>query len=64
MIKASSPRSRKYSHMEQPAYGAMNCIGAGLDAGEFTMTVYSIAPASSSERITCATVELFWPMAT
>ena len=48
----------------RPAYGAMNCIGAGSLAVALMTVVYSIAPCSSSLSTTCATVELFWPMAT
>src|SRR5690606_12466279 len=64
MIRASSPRSRKYSPMVQPAYGAMYCIAAESEAVAATTMVYSIAPCSSSLRTTFAMVEAFWPIAT
>ena len=50
--------------MAEPAYGAMYLKPAGSDAGEWTMVVYSIAPAFSSDDFTSATVDPFWPMAT
>ena len=37
---------------------------AGSDAGAATIVVYSIAPASSSDCLTAAIVEPFWPIAT
>ncbi len=64
MQSAWRPVSRKSSPMQAPAKGAMNWSGAGSEAGAFTMTVYSIAPAFSSAAWTCATVEDFWPTAT
>ena len=50
--------------MVQPEYGAMYCIAADSEAVATTTMVYSIAPVSSSLRITFLTVEAFWPMAT
>ena len=64
MISASSPRSRKYSPMVQPEYGAMYCIAADSDAEAATTMVCAIAPCSSSLRTTLAMVECFWPIAT
>ena len=37
---------------------------AGSEAGEATMVVYSMAPASSRVERTEAMVEPFWPIAT
>ncbi len=59
MISASWPRSRKYSPIVQPEYGAMYCIAADSDAVAATMIVYSIAPNSSSLRSTLAMFEAF-----
>ncbi len=42
----------------------MYWYAAGLDAGAFTTTVYSIASCCSSRSTTSATVEPFCPMAT
>ncbi len=39
MISASSPRSRKYSPMVQPEYGAMYCIAADSEAEAATTVV-------------------------
>src|SRR6185295_8747159 len=64
MISASWPRSRKYSPIVQPEYGAMYCIAADSDAFAATTIVYAIAPFSSSLRTTLATVEAFCPHAT
>ena len=50
--------------MAEPVYGARYLKPAGSDAGDATMVVYSIAPASSSAPLTAAIVEPFWPMAT
>ena len=36
----------------------------GSDAGDETIVVYFIAPASSRDCLTCAVVEPFWPIAT
>ena len=60
MISASSPRSRKYSPIaQQPAYGAMYCIGGRFGcAAAATMIVWSIAPCSSSLRTTPAIDEV------
>src|SRR2546427_416242 len=48
MMSASCPRSRKYSPMVHPEYGAMYCIAADSDAEAATTIVYAIAPFSSS----------------
>ncbi len=64
MMSASSPRSRKYSPIEQPAYGAMYCMDAGVAALAATTMVLSIAPYSSRVRTMLAMVDIFWPMAT
>ena len=64
MISASWPRSRKYSPIVQPEYGAMYCIAADSEAEAATTMVYAIAPCSSSLRTTFAIVEAFWPIAT
>ena len=45
-------------------YGAMYLYPAGSEAGDATIAVYSIAPASSSAWRTWAVVEPFWPTAT
>ncbi len=42
----------------------MYCIGAGSLAVAAMTVVYSIAPSCCSLSTTCATVELFWPIAT
>ena len=44
MISASSPRSRKYSPIEQPEYAETYCIAALSAAEAATTIVYSIAP--------------------
>ncbi len=54
----------KYSAMAAPAYGAMNCIGAGSDALATTTMVYSMAPCCFSRSTTAATVDCFCPIAT
>ncbi len=64
MISASSPLSRKYSPIEQPEYGAMNCSAADSDADAATTMVCAIAPCSSSLRTTLAIELAFWPIAT
>ena len=64
MMSASWPRSRKYSPIVQPEYGAMYCIAAESDAVATTTIVYAIAPCSSSLRITFLIDEAFWPIAT
>ena len=64
MISASSPRSRKYSPIAQPEYGAMYCIAAESAAAAATMIVWSSAPFSSSLRTTLAIDDCFWPIAT
>ncbi len=50
--------------MAEPVYGARYLKPAGSDAGAATIAVYCSAPASSSDCLTCAIVEFFWPMAT
>ena len=50
--------------MAEPVYGAMYLKPAESAAGEATMVVYSMAPASSKLCFTEAIVEPFWPMAT
>ena len=50
--------------MAEPVYGARYLKPAGSEAGEATMVVYSIAPASSSAARSAAIVEPFWPIAT
>ncbi|CAB4531789.1 unannotated protein [freshwater metagenome] len=45
--------------MAEPVYGAKYLKPAGSDAGEATIVVYSIAPASSSAPFTEAIVEPF-----
>ena len=50
--------------MDEPVYGARYLKPAGSEAGEATMVVYSIAPASSSVPLMEAMVEAFWPIAT
>ena len=64
MISASWPRSRKYSPIVQPEYGAMYCIAADSEADAATTIVYAIAPCSSSLRTTFLIVDAFWPIAT
>ncbi len=64
MISASWPRSRKYSPIVQPEYGAMYCIAADSDADAATTIVYAIAPCSSSFFTTFMIDEAFWPIAT
>ena len=59
MMSASSPRSRKYSPIVQPEYGAKYNIAAGSDADAATTVVYAIAPVSSSLRTTLAIVDCF-----
>ncbi len=39
MMRASWPRSRKYSPMVQPEYGAMYCMAAGSEAEAATTMV-------------------------
>ena len=63
MHSAWRPLSRKYSPIAQAEYGLMYRSGAGSDAPAVTTMVYSIAPASSRVRTTCATVDCFWPTA-
>ena len=50
--------------MAEPVYGARYLKPAGSDAGDATIVVYSIAPASSSVPRTEAMVVAFWPIAT
>ena len=50
--------------MVHPVYGAKNCKGAESEAVADTTVVYFIAPASSKVFTICATVDLFWPIAT
>ena len=50
--------------MAEPVYGAMYLKPAESEAGEATMVVYSMAPASSRDCFTDAMVEPFWPTAT
>ena len=64
MMSASSPRSRKYSPIVHPEYGAMYWSAADSEAAAATTMVCSIAPCSSSLRTTLAMEEFFWPMAT
>jgi hypothetical protein len=64
MMSASWPRSRKYSPIVQPEYGAMYCIAADSDAVATTTIVYAIAPCSSSLRITFLIEDAFCPIAT
>ena len=45
--------------MAEPVYGAMYLKPAESEAGEGTMVVYSIAPASSRDCFTDAMVEPF-----
>lgn len=63
-ISASSPRSRKYSPIAQPAYGARYCSAADSDAVATTTMVLASAPCSSSLRTTLEMVDAFWPIAT
>src|SRR3954462_9242080 len=64
MQSACLPAYRKCSAIAQPAYGAMNLIGAASSAGAATMIVESSAPASSSVLARPTTVDMRWPMAT
>ncbi|CAB4789712.1 unannotated protein [freshwater metagenome] len=45
--------------MDEPVYGARYLNPAGSEAGDATIVVYSIAPASSSDALTDAMVEPF-----
>src|SRR4051795_7514225 len=64
MQSACLPAYRKCSAIAQPAYGAMNLIGAASSAGAATMIVLSSAPASSSVCASPTTVDMRWPIAT
>ena len=55
--------SLKYSAIEVAEYGAKNCNGAGSDAVAATTIEYSKAPVSPAS-LSCATVDLFCPIAT
>src|SRR4249920_3764609 len=64
MMRASWPRSRKYSPIVQPEYGAMYCIAADSDAVAATTIVYSMAPYSVSLLTTFLIDDAFCPIAT
>ncbi len=64
MISTCLPSYIQCWPMAEPVYGARYLKPALSDAGEATMVVYSIAPASSRAPRTAAIVEPFWPMAT
>ena len=49
----------KYSPIATPAYGAMYCSGAPVEALAETTIVYSNAPVSSNFCTTRATVDSF-----
>lgn len=59
MINACLPRSRKYSPIAQPEYGARNCNGAASLAVAATIMVYGNAPCSSKSFTMLATVLRF-----
>ena len=58
------PLSMNHSPIAAPANGARYWLVAESDAGDATMIVYGIAPASSSTAMMRAIVDCFWPIAT
>ena len=58
------PLSMNHSPIAAPANGARYWFVAESAAGDATMIVYGIAPASSSTAMTRAIVDCFWPIAT